>query len=302
MCKHFIYKVVNKINGKIYIGKTNNFKKRKQEHTVYDINDNSYFHKALKKYGLDSFEWSIIDYAHTLTEINNLEKYYISEYNTYKPNGYNMTKGGDGGSMWNARPVVCLELDGTYVAKYDSAGETKTDGFRDSGVLICCKNPKRTHKGKIFMFLDEYLKTGARKYIKEESVCMKSIIQCDLNGNFIAKFKSVKEASEKTGILRTRISSVLIKDTKTAGGYIFVYEEDFPIRDISAYKRNKKGRRIAQIDVETDKVVNTFDRIADAGRYLGVNYKAIHKVLDKQGRTAYGYKWASQYDNTEVNK
>ena len=49
-------------------------------------------------------------------------------------------------------------------------------------------------------------------------------------------------------------------------------------------------------------MVNTFDRIADAGRYLGVNYKAIHKVLDKQGRTAYGYKWASQYDNTEVNK
>lgn len=44
----------------------------------------------------------------------------------------------------------------------------------------------------------------------------------------------------------------------------------------------------------TNKVVKEYDRISDAGKALGVNYKAIHKVVDKPDRTAYGYKWISQ--------
>ena len=41
----------------------------------------------------------ILDKAYSLEELNNLEKKYIIEYNTFKgnnPNGYNMTVGGDG--------------------------------------------------------------------------------------------------------------------------------------------------------------------------------------------------------------
>lgn len=290
-----IYKVVNLINGKIYIGKTNDFEKRKREHIVYDIDDNSYFHKALKKYGESNFEWSIIDYADTLEDINNLEKYYIRKYNTFKPKGYNMTKGGDGGSMWNARSVVCLELDGTFIEKYDSAGEAeKIGGFCNSSVLVCCKNKNRTHQGKIFMFYDDYLKLGPKKYKKPENVCMKKVVQCDLEGNFIAKFNSVKEASEKTNTGRSRISSVLTGRNKTANDFIFVYEEDFPIKDINFYKKGKKGRRIAQVDIESGNIINVFNRATEAGEYVKGSYKAILKVVDIPERTAYGYKWISQ--------
>ena len=60
------------------------------------------------------------------------------------------------------------------------------------------------------------------------------------------------------------------------------------------YTKLKKGRKIAQIDIKTNKVVKEYDRISDAGKALGVNYKVIHKVVDKPDRTAYGYKWISQ--------
>lgn len=291
----YIYKVTNILNNKIYIGKTNDFKKRKLEHTRYDINDNSYFHKALKKYGLESFKWEIIDKSNSLKNINNLEKYYIKKFNSYKPIGYNMTKGGDGGSMWNAQPIVCLTLIGEYVARYDSAGEAeKIDGYNNSKVLKCCKNISKTHKGKLFMFEDDYLKNGAKKYIKPRSSCMKRVIQCDMNGNFINKFNSVKEASEKTGTRRTTLSSVLTNNYKSANGFIFVYEENYPIKDLSLYRKKKKGRRIAQINIETGEIIEVFDRTTDAAQKLGVNYKAIHKVIDLSNRTAYGYKWISQ--------
>ena len=59
-----IYKIENKINGKIYIGlTTKDLSHRIAEH----IRENkSYIQKALDKYGLESFAISIIDYADSI--------------------------------------------------------------------------------------------------------------------------------------------------------------------------------------------------------------------------------------------
>lgn len=295
MRTHYVYKATNRINGMSYIGQTVNFRERKLEHERCREEDDCIFHRAIAKYGKDNFIWEILDKADSKESINELEKIYIEKYNTFKPNGYNMTKGGDGGSMWNARPVVCLEKDGTFIKRYDSAGEAKRiDGFYDSDVLLCCKGINRTCRNKQFMFEDEYLKRGAKIYEKPESKSMKSVIQCDLSGNFISQFRSVQEASKKTGVRRSRISSVITGISKTAGGFIWVYEDDFQIKDLSKYSHKKKGVKVAQVNIETNEVIKVYDRIADAGRELGVSYKAIHKVVDKPDRTAYGFKWISQ--------
>ena len=58
-----IYKATNLINGKSYIGQTNNFNRRKREHKRYGLhpdknktNKTSYFYSAIFKYGFESFE------------------------------------------------------------------------------------------------------------------------------------------------------------------------------------------------------------------------------------------------------
>lgn len=294
MRTYYIYKVTNTINGKIYIGKTSQFKERKWQHERCYEKEDCRFHRAIQYYGKEKFNWEIIAETDNNEKANELEKFYINEYGSYHPNGYNMTKGGDGGSMWNAKPVVCLSLDGKFVKRYDSAGETKQDGFFGSNVLESCKDSRYTCKNHIFMFEDEYKECGARKYKKPQNSCKKEIIQCDMGGKFIKEFQSVQQASKETGIRRTTISGALTGTYKSAGGYIFVYKKEFPIKDISKYQRNKKGRKVAQINPKTDEVINVFDRIADAGRELNVNYKAIHKVVDKPNRTAYGFRWISQ--------
>ena len=77
MKKEFvIYTATNKINGKIYVGKTYNFEKRRKEH-FYDIDDDIPFHRALKKYGVENFEWKIIDRAKTDSEIKEKEIYWV---------------------------------------------------------------------------------------------------------------------------------------------------------------------------------------------------------------------------------
>jgi group I intron endonuclease len=91
-----IYKVINKLNKKIYIGKTiYNLDKRKRSHEVSI--QKTYFHYALKKYGYNNFLWESIDNCNNDIELCNKEKYYIAKFNSNNKNfGYNLTIGGDG--------------------------------------------------------------------------------------------------------------------------------------------------------------------------------------------------------------
>ena len=93
-----IYKVTNKLNNKIYIGKTKqSLSKRKVAH-YKSANDNSpsNFHNALRFYSKDDFIWEIKLVCKTESDLNKYESHFIEKYDTYK-NGYNMTLGGDGG-------------------------------------------------------------------------------------------------------------------------------------------------------------------------------------------------------------
>lgn len=293
MRQYCIYKATDATNGKVYIGQSCQFEERRQEHLRCRESDDCIFHRAIQAHGKENFIWEIIDYADGKAEANRKEQLYIRLYNSFKPNGYNMTKGGDGGSMWNARPVVCLELDGTFVKRYDSAGEAeRIDGYWNSNVLESCKSDSLTCLGKMFMFEDEYLEHGARKYVKPRP-SVKRIVQCDLSGNEISRFDSVVDASKVLGIPRASISNGLIGSNKTIHGFIFVYEKDFPIVDIERYKPRKKGRKVAQVDVKTGKVIAVYDRMSDAGRTVGISHKCIHKAVDKPNATSCGYKWIS---------
>ena len=293
MRTYYIYKATNKINGKSYVGQTCDFHSRVWQHQRCYEKEDCDFHRAIKEFGFDNFSWEIIETCENEDRACELEKYYIEKFNTYR-DGYNMTKGGKGAPYHNARAVVLLTLDGQYIKRYDSAMDAEIDGFHNADVLLNCKGKRRQTKGYMFMFEDEYESNGAKAYRKPKPNGMRSIIQCDMEGNFIQKFKSLQEAARITGTNRTTISGVLSNTYKSANGYIFVYEEDFPIKDLSIYKKRKKGRKIAQVDAKSGEIIRVFDRISEAGEYLGVNYKAIHKVIDKEGRTAYGYKWISQ--------
>ena len=58
MRTYYIYKATNKINGKSYIGQSNNIERRFSEHkTKIDIP----IEIAIRKYGIDAFNFEIIE-------------------------------------------------------------------------------------------------------------------------------------------------------------------------------------------------------------------------------------------------
>lgn len=99
---HVIYQYKNKINGHMYIGLTNNAKRRFLDHLSASKNPknkdyNNTIHKAIRKYGIENFDFNLIEEnIETLQKAKEREQYWISFYNTYNNRShYNETPGGD---------------------------------------------------------------------------------------------------------------------------------------------------------------------------------------------------------------
>jgi group I intron endonuclease len=91
-----IYKIENKINGKIYIGQTKKDLYERISNHLKPSNRASRIGNALRKYGLQSFNISIIDETDLKEILNEKERYWIKFYDCKSPNGYNFTDGGEG--------------------------------------------------------------------------------------------------------------------------------------------------------------------------------------------------------------
>jgi len=95
-----IYKALNVINSKIYIGATNQeLDIRKCQHKSRALNGyGCAFYHAIRKYGWNSFLWEVIEYDIESNEIEEREIYYINKYNSFADtgHGYNRTIGGGG--------------------------------------------------------------------------------------------------------------------------------------------------------------------------------------------------------------
>jgi len=99
-----VYKIVNTINNKVYIGKTvKSLRERWNRHKCCaEKRINRYLYDAMNCYGINNFKIIIIDFAESLDKLNGLEKYWIKMYNsTNNEFGYNMTEGGNGGNVVN---------------------------------------------------------------------------------------------------------------------------------------------------------------------------------------------------------
>ena len=84
-----IYKITNKLNGKCYIGQTDDLERRIAEHKQKRTETIDDYINVL---GIENFDFEILEEC-TLEELNEKEQSYIKEFNS-KENGYNIQNGG----------------------------------------------------------------------------------------------------------------------------------------------------------------------------------------------------------------
>lgn len=106
-----IYLAYHKKQHAFYVGKTvKTLPHRRNQHYVEARlrRSNSLFHKAIRKYGQDSFGWSVLEECATLEGLNEAEIKWIKLARCGGKKVYNLSDGGDGGagsSYWKGKSL-----------------------------------------------------------------------------------------------------------------------------------------------------------------------------------------------------
>ena len=288
----FIYKAYCLITKKSYIDQTSiSVDHRKKQHlwASFNENDNSwhlYFHKAIRKHGIDNFEWSVLetivsDSKENLHEcLDNLEIKYIKQFDSYY-NGYNLTLGGNTDRNLSKK-ITIYDDNGSILNYYNSAKEV-SDQFNISEAIvrmICRKERLFLYKNKvryIIRYSDYNLTKQEVEYIKSLNYS-NTIKMYDLSGTLINIYESCKEVSEIYNINICNIQSCCIKASKYTNigtsKFIFRYGDDL-VTEEDLEKIKKDVYRIRAINSKTKETIGIYNSYTEASKALNVAIGSI---------------------------
>jgi group I intron endonuclease len=149
-----VYLLTNAANGKQYVGATTrSLRARWREHISDSRRYSSSLYQAFKEYGTSAFEKRTLSVALNAEALDQLERFWIGEFNTLEPNGYNAQSGGREGFR-AARRKHSLETRAGMSARM--MGNTNTLGHKASpetrakltASAIGRKDPPKTRANK----------------------------------------------------------------------------------------------------------------------------------------------------------
>lgn len=225
-----LYKIVNLVNNKNYIGKTTQtLEERWLDHCQEakrwqnckncgtEFGYNSKLYPAIAKHGITNFQISLLEEVNNLEELNQREKHWIALLDT-RHCGYNIAAGGDGGFFFGCHHTAeAKEKIRSAALNRTHTPETRSKISKSKlGHTTSTETREKIRKTKTGV------KFGAHtpewnKHISEghlnEVIC--------IDANMI--YRNIKEAALQTGINRSAISNCVGGFAKTAGGFKWQY-------------------------------------------------------------------------------
>lgn len=231
--KSVVYCAHNIINDKVYIGYTqqglNNRKKTHYSKAKNNNTSNNYFHLALIKYKRDDFKWYIIYENDNLDKLKEMEKHYISEFNSNNRDfGYNLTNGGeqcyfnDEVKLKISKKAIERNLNGSNNPFFGKKHSEETKQKLSETRKGICYNPGYKHSEQTKQKLSKIRKeiTKNPNVIDNMSKAQKNNkkIICINNG---ITYNSIGEAARSLNINKSGIQSQLKGVVKKYKGYEF---------------------------------------------------------------------------------
>lgn len=260
-----VYKVVNKINKKIYIGWCIDFKERKARHlNEVKKGTKSHFYNAIRKYGKHNFIWSIeFSNLKSHAECKKIEIELIKKYNSYY-NGYNSTLGGDGGNTYSK-----LSKEQKAIMRHK-----------------CSVNNARYWKGKQMPFCNIIKMKNA-----DRSKQYKSVIKLDTNGVFIQEYLSIKHAAIANDCSFTQISKScnsykIIGNTYTTNrrvkNNIWVFKENYNLKLTYSFKKIAKKSKCIYIFNLSNVLIGSYASAKIMSAELNIPVYKVYRIINSE--------------------
>lgn len=278
MTLNYIYKIVNKTNGKIYIGKTTyTVAYRWNQHISASTSDkekddyNFLLHKAIRKYGKDNFLVETIEEVEDVSKLSSREMYWINYYNSCileeNSNGYNMTYGGEGASKINKQEIFQLWSKG--FGSLEIAKQTGHVPFSIRSIL----NTFNEYSKEV----DFARNTG------------NTIFQYNENGELIGSYPSISYAARQVGVDPSVINKCCHGQKQSAAGFFWSFspEEKFEPKKLKTWQAYKVGQYTLQ-----DEFICEYKSLSDAARAMNKKQaRCIKECCEGKRANMYGFIW-----------
>ncbi len=268
-----IYTITCIINGKIYVGYSNDIEKRFKEHRRElnnDIHTNDRLQKAWNKYGIDNFIFEVLE-EYEAEFLSSMENWWCNMLNSHNRNiGYNIQSTNPYGkfscseeTLEKIRKVkstpeykskMSLKLTGKKRSpedvmkmserakgrKHSPETLSKMKGHKGGSGMKGMKHTeevkkrisdankgKKKSKEQVEKLRDKLIGRKASDETKDKLSIShsKTIIQMDLEGNFIREWRNARIAAEFYNIHKSNIAKCCIGKKKTSAGFKWKYKE-----------------------------------------------------------------------------
>jgi group I intron endonuclease len=274
MSTWLIYRHINKINNKSYIGLTKQSASRRWQNGLGYSKSQPLFYRAIKKYGWENFTHEILEEnLATLQEAAERESFWIAHYHTWcrDPNcmGYNLTTGGEG------TPGHIVSEETKRKISEANCGKIRSTEFKQrlSVKMTGDNNPfyGKTHTE------ETKIKISKANLGRRHTEAAKQKISAACQGRPVTNQTKDKLRKALLGKNKGNISwnagKVTSEETK---------------RKISATKRQQGIGAKRVLCVETN---NVFNSITDAARFANIANCTLSSCLAGRANTAGKYHW-----------
>jgi len=257
-----IYKAINKINNKIYIGQTTKkLQLRAEEHrreSIYSYKNlkrkMTFFHFAILEYGFENFIFTQIEECKK-EELDEKEKYWIKYYKSDNPNyGYNMTEGGqdifnNNYKKKNLNKILKYDVAGNFIEEYENVKvAAKENNISESAIRAVYYKEGRTCGGFQWRKENSNIPISATKsYLKKEQEKIKNQKRQDREKKKYEKEERLKKQKDK------------IKNNS-----------------------NKNSKIRVQIYLD-NKLLSEYERVTDAAKDLNISISRLSHIFKEGG-------------------
>ena len=222
-----IYTITCLINSKVYVGWTNNFEKREDDH-FYKLSINKHKNKPLQntynKYGKSNLKFEVLEECEERF-LASQENYWANLLNTHdRRYGFNIRPTHPDGKTINT-PEIREKIRKSNIGRVYNW----SDEFKKNRVV------RMKQRG----WTSEEIEKRAKKK-RIPVVCL------SLNGEFISRYDSARHASKELGVDYKYISMNCKNKTRFAKGYIFIFEKDY--NNCKSYKIEVKLKKLMHED------------------------------------------------------
>lgn len=287
----YIYSLTNKVNGKKYIGQSQQLDINQRWRAYKTIKKGSIgtvLFRALTKYGVENFKFEVICVCFD-DDCNYYEVDYIKRYSSMTPNGYNMQDGGKNPSITCRKKIILS----------DEQKEKRKGRFKGEKSPNFGKEMSVEQKKKISESLKKFAeKNKGKPRTPRKKTCMRTIEQYDKDNVFVSKYNSLTDAGKSINssyhsILRYAKEGILYK-----GFYWRITSETRETKEVPYGLRlghEALKKKVSQYDLKYN-FIASYESISEAARTIKGTNPPIARCADtsdkyKQYKTYKGFIW-----------